>query len=233
MISGLLIQRRRRRLAEREAASLAGRLITAHEDERRRLARELHDDLTQRLARLAIDAAKIEQSPPGSNHGEPGRSMREELVRLSEDVHALSYRLHPSILEDLGLVDALQAECDTFSHAKSIPVELNTGDIPEELPHAVALCLFRVTQEALRNIARHAAASAVRISLLRQDHELHLSVEDNGKGFDAQRQRARPSLGLASMRQRIELIGGELDVETAVDQGTTVRACVPLEEAIK
>ena len=106
LISALVFQRARRRRAEREALGMSGRLLTAHEDERRRLARELHDDLTQRLARLAIDAGKLER-----NMGADGTAaeMRKDLVRLSEDVHALSYRLHPSVLDDLGLVEALSA----------------------------------------------------------------------------------------------------------------------------
>jgi signal transduction histidine kinase len=228
LISGLLIQRRRRRLAEREAEGLAGRLITAHEDERRRLSRELHDDLTQRLARLAIDAGKIEHSAPASNHGEPGRSMREELVRLSEDVHALSYRLHPSLLDDLGLVEALNAECDGFSRRESIPVEFKPRDVPRDVPPQTALCLFRVAQESLRNVARHAGASAVEVSLRKVDGGVEMVVHDNGTGFDPSHDRGRHSLGLASMKERVHLAGGELDIDTAPGQGTTVVAWVRL-----
>jgi signal transduction histidine kinase len=105
LIAALLLQRAGRRSAEREALGLSGRLLTAHEDERKRLARELHDDLTQRLARLAIDAGKLERGVAVS-----AAEMHKDLVRLSEDVHALSYRLHPSVLDDLGLVEALRAE---------------------------------------------------------------------------------------------------------------------------
>ncbi len=228
LISGLLIQRRRRRLAEREAATLAGRLITAHEDERRRLARDLHDDLTQRLARLAIDAGKIEQSAPVANHEQPGRSMREELVRLSEDVHALSYRLHPSLLDDLGLVEALNAECDGFSRRESIPVEFKPRDVPQDVPPQTALCLFRVAQESLRNVARHAGASAVEVSLRKVDGGIEMAVRDNGAGFDPAEDRARHSLGLASMKERMHLLGGELDIDSAAGSGTTVIAWVRL-----
>jgi signal transduction histidine kinase len=228
LISGLLIQRRRRRLAEREAESLVGRLITAHEDERRRLARDLHDDLTQRLARLAIDAGKIEHNGPVSNRNEDGRSMREELVRLSEDVHALSYRLHPSLLDDLGLVEALNAECDGFSRRESIPVEFKPRDVPRNVRPDTALCLFRVAQESLRNVARHAGASAVVVSLRKVDGGLEMAVRDNGTGFDSAQGRGRHSLGLASMKERIQLLGGELDVDSAPGQGTTVVAWVRL-----
>ena len=228
LISGLLIQMRRRRLAEGEAKNLAGRLITAHEDERRRLARDLHDDLTQRLARLAIDAGKIERSTPVSNHDYTGRSMREELVRLSEDVHALSYRLHPSLLDDLGLVEALNAECDGFSRRESIPVEFKPRDVPRDVRPDTALCLFRVAQESLRNVARHAGASAVEVSLRKVDGGLEIAVRDNGTGFDSTRDRGRHSLGLASMKERVHLLGGELDIDSAPASGTTVIAWVRL-----
>jgi signal transduction histidine kinase len=228
LISRLLIQRRRRRLAEREAEGLAGRLITAHEDERRRLARDLHDDLTQRLARLAIDAGKIERSAPVSNHDEAGRSMREELVRLSEDVHALSYRLHPSLLDDLGLVEALNAECDGFSRRESIPVEFKPRDVPRDVRPDTALCLFRVAQESLRNVARHAGASAVEVSLRKVDGGLEMAVRDNGTGFDSTQDRGRHSLGLASMKERVHLLGGELDIDSVPGSGTTVVAWVRL-----
>jgi signal transduction histidine kinase len=228
LISTLLIQRRRLRLAEREAKSLAGRLITAHEDERRRLARDLHDDLTQRLARLAIDAGKIERSPPDSNHEGPGRSIREELVRLSEDVHALSYRLHPSLLDDLGLVEALNAECDGFSRRESIPVEFKPRDVPRDVRPDAALCLFRVAQESLRNVSRHAGASAVDVSLRQVDGGLEMAVHDNGAGFDAAQDRGGHSLGLASMKERLHLLGGELDIDSAPGSGTTVIAWVRL-----
>ena len=228
LIAGLLIQRRRRRLAEDEAKNLAGRLITAHEDERRRLARDLHDDLTQRLARLAIDAGKIERSAPVSNHDEVGRSMREELVRLSEDVHALSYRLHPSLLDDLGLVEALNAECDGFSRRESIPVEFKPRDVPRDVRPDTALCLFRVVQESLRNVARHAGASAVEVSLRKVDGGLEIAVRDNGTGFDSTRDRGRHSLGLASMKERVQLLGGELDIDSVPGSGTTVVAWVRL-----
>ena len=159
---------------------MSGRLLTAHEDERRRLARELHDDLTQRLARLAIDAGKLERARGGRTH----RPMRKDLVRLSEDVHALSYRLHPSVLDDLGLVEALRAECDRVARSGELRVEVDAHDVPEAVPSETSLCLFRVAQEALNNAARHARASAVTVLLSPRDRGLQLAVSDNGSGFD-------------------------------------------------
>jgi len=211
-------------LSHREIQQLAGRLITAHEDERQRLARELHDDLTQRLARLAIDAGRMESA---ADAPEGVRPLREGLVRLSEDVHALSYRLHPSVLDDLGLVEALKAECDRVARGGELRVEVKASAVPAALPAEVSLCLFRVAQEALSNAARHAHASAVTVLLAPSGKGLQLAVSDNGSGFDPDRPRERASLGLASMRERVRLLQGEFDIESTPGRGTTVVAWVP------
>jgi signal transduction histidine kinase len=164
-LHGVTIDITKRRQAEEAARELSGRLINAQEEERSRLARELHDDVTQRLALLAIDAGRGEQILSSAAGGKAMRAMREGLIRLSEDVHALAYRLHPSILEDLGLIEALKTECERFGRVASIPVDLKAQEVPDPLPHAVALCLYRIAQEALRNVGRHARASAVQVSL--------------------------------------------------------------------
>ena len=225
LITALLVQRVRRRRAEKEALGLSGRLLTAHEDERRHLARELHDDLTQRLARLAIDAGRLEQRE-GGDRGVV-TTMRTDLVQLSEDVHALSYRLHPSVLDDLGLVEALRAECDRVARRGALRVEVDARGVPKALPVDASLCLFRVAQEALSNAARHAGASAVTVLLSPSGRGLRLAVSDNGSGFDPAGSRDRASLGLASMRERVRLVHGQLDIESAPGRGTTVVAWVP------
>jgi PAS domain S-box-containing protein len=212
-------------VSHREIQQLAGRLLTAHEDERRHLARELHDDLTQRLARLAIDAGRMESA---ADAPEGVRPLREGLVRLSEDMHALSYRLHPSILDDLGLVEALKTECDRVARRGDLRVEIEAGGLPATLPAEASLCLFRVAQEALNNTVRHARASAVTVLLSsRSTGGLQLAVSDNGSGFDADRPRDQASLGLASMRERVRLLQGELDIESTPGRGTTVLVWVP------
>jgi signal transduction histidine kinase len=211
-------------VSHREIQQLAGSLLTAHEDERRHLARELHDDLTQRLARLAIDAGRMESA---ADAPEGVRLLREDLVRLSEDVHALSYRLHPSVLDDLGLVEALRAECDRVAHTGELRVDVEASAVPAALPAEASLCLFRVAQEALSNAARHAHASAVTVLLSSQNSGLRLAVSDNGSGFDPERSRDHASLGLASMRERVRLLQGELDIESTPGRGTTVVAWVP------
>jgi signal transduction histidine kinase len=224
-------QRIRRRRAEGEAMTLSGRLITAHEDERRWLARELHDDITQRLAGLAIDAAKLSGAELSPSDIEARRSIRGGLVQLSEDVHDLSYRLHPSVLDDLGLVEALKAECERVARVESLQVDVKTDRLPQSMPKEVALGIYRVAQEALRNIARHAKASMVELSLALSDGGLLLTVTDNGGGFDPGAPARRPSVGHASMRERIRSLGGKLDIQSTPGMGTTVVAWVPIPRA--
>jgi len=225
---GALTDVTERHLAEEALRDVSRRLIVAQEDERARLARELHDDLTQRLARLAIDAGRVEQEGAGSPAEATMRLLREGLVCLSEDVHALSYRLHPSLLEDLGLAEALHVECDRFDSLSGIAVDLVLRDVPEEIPRGTAVCLFRVAQEALRNVDRHARARSVEVRLQGLDGGLQLAVRDDGVGFDAAVENGHRSLGHASMRERVHLVGGELDIESAPGLGTTIVAWVPL-----
>ena len=232
LISALLLQRARRRRAELEAVGLAGRLVTAHEDERRRVARELHDDVTQRLVGLTIEAAELETRARATPNGVAAHSIREGLVELGEDVHALSYRLHPSVIEDLGLLEALRIECDRVAHQGSLHVNFDCHDLPKKLPADTALCLFRVAQEALRNVERHARAKTVDVSVFRRDGGIGLAVRDNGAGFDASRTAERASLGLASMRERVRTLGGRLGIESRPGSGTSLSAWVPLVRAL-
>jgi PAS domain S-box-containing protein len=229
-LMGVTVDITDRKLAEEAARELSGRLIYAHEVERARLARELHDDVTQRLARLAIDAGRVEILNSDPEVRETMREVREGLVRLSEDIHALSYRLHPSVLEDLGLAEALKTEIERVARQESIPVTAKLGDIPESVPHDVALCLFRVAQESLRNVARHAKARTVEVAVRALDGGLQLAVRDDGAGFDPTLKRQRRTLGLTSMQERVRQLRGELDIESAPGRGTTVVAWVPLKK---
>lgn len=217
-----------RRRAEELAQAVTGRLLTVQEEERARLARELHDDITQRLARLAIDVGRCELGTADQTPAETAREVREGLVRLSEDVHALSYRLHPAVLEELGLAEALRTEADRFRRRENLRVELSLAGIPDQVPDPAALGLFRIAQEALRNVSRHAGASRVQLSLRGLDDGLQLAVSDDGRGFDPAVAGAGRTLGLASMRERIHLLGGELEIESQPGQGTTVLAWAPL-----
>jgi signal transduction histidine kinase len=151
--------------------------------------------------------------------------MRDELIRISEDVHDLSYRLHPSIVDDLGLIAALRAECSRTARSSDIEVDVRVGDVPEQIAPDVALCLFRVAQESLRNVVRHAHARSVDVSLERIGDALRLVASDDGKGFAQER---RGGLGLSSMRERVRQLGGRLSVDSAPGRGTSVTASVPL-----
>jgi signal transduction histidine kinase len=208
---------------------LAAKLLHAQEEERRRIAREMHDDWTQRLAVLGIDIAKLEQQIGSPEKALPLlRTMQEQLVELSEDVHALSRQLHPSILDDLGLVEALRSECAGFARREAITVEYRPEEVPTALSKDIALCVYRVAQEALRNIAKHAVVNEARVSLVASGPELVLRVEDHGAGFDPAGVRARPGLGLSSMEERVRLVGAELCVTSAPGRGTTVVVRIPL-----
>jgi signal transduction histidine kinase len=223
LLVGLLLQRARRRRAEQEARQLNGRILGAQEEERRRLGRELHDDVTPRLARLAIEARRL-QGPALVAQGFP---MHDELVRLSEDVHAFSYRLHPTVLDDLGLVDALQAECDRWARGQQLQVLFSARDVAESPATETATALFRIAQESLRNANRHAQARRVDVTLAPQDGGLRLSVHDDGIGIDDGAIDTQPGLGLASMHARAHQVGGWLQILGEPGAGTTVIAWVP------
>jgi PAS domain S-box-containing protein len=217
-----------RKQIEEARSDLRRRLIRAQEEEHRRIARELHDDLTQQLAVLAIDAGAIEHLPAcPTDIADRARAMREQLATLSESVHSLSRQLHPSIVDDLGLVDALRSECLSLKQRDGIGVEYSARDVPRDLPRGTALCVYRVAQEALRNVARHSRSSVAFVRLVGSECALVLRVRDKGIGFD-EGAGGRTGLGLESMRERVGLIQGRLAVRSRPGRGTTVTVRVPL-----
>ena len=223
-----LEERVRERTAE--LRRLARKLLHAQEEERRLLARELHDDFTQRLAALSIAAGKLEQEcdAPAEAVREGLRKVHRGLGKLSEDIHVVSRQLHPSILHDLGLADALQSECDAFFKREGVPAKCEARDVPEKVPDEVSLCVFRVAQHALRNVAKHADASQVQVTVTVEDRMIVLEVRDNGVGFEPGRRGDRVGLGLVSMEERVALVGGEFTITSKPYGGTTVAARVPL-----
>jgi len=220
-----------RKRAEEGLHDLSQRLIGAHEAERALLARELHDDVSQRLAVLAIDVGRAELAAPDRAQAEAMQEVRTGLVRLSEDIHSLAYQLHPSVLEELGLVEALRTECERRGRQGRLDLSLELEPLPAVIGKDAALCLFRVAQEALNNVTRHADTRAAKVMLRRADDGLLLAVSDGGVGFDPQSPGKVMSLGLASMRERVRLVHGTLDIESAPGRGTTILAWVPAEEA--
>ena len=214
---------------EESSRDLSQRLIQAHEAERARIARELHDDLSQRLAVLAIDIGRAELATQDRARAAELRGAREELVRMSDDVHSLAYQLHPSVLAELGLAEALRAECDRLRRQGQIHVSARLASEPAAVGPATALCLFRVAQEALSNVVHHAGARSATVALQSLDGGLLLTIQDDGIGFDPESPRASRSLGLLSMRERVQLVNGTLDLKSAPDEGTAVVVWVPLE----
>jgi two-component system sensor histidine kinase UhpB len=227
LVGALLLQHRRRRRAELASRDLGSRLINAHEEERRRIARELHDDLSQRLARLSIDASYVAANPEADVSREILQNMQPELVSVSKDVHDMSYRLHPSLLEDLGLGAALQAECDQLRRRSGLNIVERIGDLPVQPPRDVALCVYRIAQEALHNAIRHAKAGTIEIAVESGAQSLNLTVSDDGVGFEQAEDHTHIGLGLSSMRERARLVGGSLAIHSRPGQGTTVSLTVP------
>ncbi|MDH4131772.1 MAG: PAS domain-containing protein [Gemmatimonadota bacterium] len=224
---GVLRDITERKLAEAELGQLGRRLLAAHEAERALLARELHDDVTQRLAVLAIDVGRAESAAPDPAHATAMREIRQGLIRLSEDVHALAYQLHPSVLEELGLAEALRAECERVGRRDPLALTVEIDPVSTDLGPEAALCLFRVAQEALSNVRHHARARSASVTLRPMSGGWLLAVRDDGFGFALDQRASARTLGLVSMRERVRLVSGTLDIESAPGQGTTIVAWVP------
>jgi signal transduction histidine kinase len=208
---------------------LSGRLITAQEDERRRIARELHDDLQQRLALLAMELDGMAGRRSASTGDEApawARRLWQQTIEISSDIHRLSHRLHPGKLEALGLLKTVQGHCRELSQ-RGLRVTFTDDQVPESIPSDVALCAFRVVQEALQNVQRHSGTDQARLTMTGSDGTLRVVVADDGLGFDTAAA-VNGGLGLVSMRERLHLLGGRLTIESAPGRGTVVAFEVPL-----
>jgi len=228
LIISLLVQRRQRRSAELAQEKLSGQLISAYEDQHRAIARELHDDLSQRLARLAIDAGVIRPDQNGDTLDDKLRNLREDLASVSEDVHDMSYRLHPSLVEDLGIPAALRTECQRVRNYADVSIKEHISETHGNIPKNAALCAFRIAQEALNNAVRHARADRIEVILERDGQALKLEVSDDGRGFDTKQATPSGGIGLLSMRERVRLLDGTLSIRSTPGEGTTVSALLPL-----
>jgi signal transduction histidine kinase len=218
-----------RKLAEEALASVGSRLIEAHEEERTWIARELHDDIGQRIALLAVELERLDPRAPGSLVAdEPFQHARQRVFGLGKDIQALSHRLHSSKLEYLGLVTAARSFCHELSEQRHVGIEFKHSDIPAAIPGEVSLCLFRVLQEALQNAVKHSADQNFTVEVHGTEERISLTVSDSGIGFDWQDAMNRQGLGLISMRERLRLVNGELSIQSAPGRGTIVLAHVPL-----
>jgi len=213
-----------------EAGLLAGKLLNAQELERARVARELHDDITQRLAVMNIEVDNLEMQ-----HQSLAEPLKEKLQQLgidlgelSSDIHMISRQLHPSILYELGLIKAIETECNNYTRLRRISPTLDLDNTIKDVPKEIALCIYRILQEGLRNIGKHARASDIQVRLYMRKNTICLFLKDNGIGFDSASAKERAGIGLASMVERARLVNGDLSIESGTEIGTTIKLKIPI-----
>jgi PAS domain S-box-containing protein len=220
-----------RKRAEEALSSVSRRLIEAHEEERNRIARELHDDINQRIALLAVNLERLKRDLPAPvvvvSRGL--EEMREHVSNLASDVQALSHRLHSSKLEYLGIATAASSFCKELSESQGVEIDFHSEGLPKNLPQDIALCLFRVLQEALQNAVKHSGSHHLKVSLVGASNAIQLTVRDPGIGFDLQEAFEGTGLGLTSMKERLKLVRGELSIDSGPQRGTLILATVPLD----
>jgi signal transduction histidine kinase len=244
LIALILAHRSRRRHAEDAASSneaalrasdgrarqLAGRLITAQESERTRIARDLHDGLCQEIAGVSVAISHLKHHRGGVQDAavqEALCTLQQRTKALAESVRLLSHHLHPTVLQHVGLVAAVDALCAETERQYAVRVLFNGSDDLERIGANIELCLFRITQEALRNAFTHGGAKRAAVSITRSGRSLDLTVVDDGRGFDVAHARQNGGLGLLSIEERARLVGGELTVDSYLQQGTIVHASIP------
>jgi PAS domain S-box-containing protein len=214
---------------ETEAAltDMSGRLINAQEDERRRVARELHDDLNQRMALLSIELEQLGQMKGAVDLHARLDQLQNYAQEISADIHRISYKLHPSKLDHLGLAAAVKSLCQELSTKGGIKIEFQQSGFPTNLPPDVTLCLFRIAQEALGNCLKHSGATTARVKLESNAKEMFLSVADDGCGFNAKSKAMTSGLGFTSMRERLRIVGGDIRIDSQAMRGTRVEVSIP------
>ena len=216
--------------AENEIKLLSERLINAQEDERRRIARELHDDLSQEIAALSLSVTKLKRDVPENERGLRARTeqLHQRIVKLAEAARHLSHQLHPAVLEHSGVTAALRSYCAEFASLSGVEVTVEADGRFADLPSAVALCIYRVAQEALQNVARHSGEKSARVELKRSNGSVWFAVSDSGRGFQSGLSGGRSGLGLVSMKERTRLVHGTFQVESAPNRGTSLRVSIPI-----
>jgi PAS domain S-box-containing protein len=225
----------RRRLEEEaavragEVRALAANLLTAQEEERRRVSRELHDQICQQLASLIMGLGALAASPLPPDVQRRLIGLQAQVAKTSEETRHIAYNLHSSIIDDLGLVASLRNLCDQFSsHNPDIRLTVTAKAIPRAIPREAAACIYRVAQEALQNVAKHANARHISVALAKQKGTMALTITDDGAGFDLTAIKGQGGLGLVSMRERARLANGELTVDTKPRHGTRVKLALRL-----
>ena len=214
-----------------ELRDLAASLLSAQESERRRISRELHDDLSQKVAKLQFDIETLEQKVPFADTEDAKKSLRgvrDQTGTLANDLRRVAHGLHPSSLDHLGLAVALRSYAEEFSRSTAVQVQFKSRKVPRDIPAEVASCLYRIVQEALRNVGKHSSSAEVVIMLLGKPNSLDLSIHDNGMGFDSEAVRAKGGLGLISMQERVRLVQGHFSLKAQPGHGVLISVQIPL-----
>ena len=227
---GVSIDITERKRSEEALSGMTRKLIEAQEQERARIGRELHDDINQRIAMLALELEILGQNP--SEVESRVQELRRSVAELSNDVQALSHDLHSSKLEYLGVVAGMKSWCKEFSERQKLEIDFRS-DVSSALPLEVGLSLFRVLQEALNNAIKHSGVARVEVQLREDCGETHLDISDIGRGFDVEAALQGKGLGLTSMRERVRLINGTIAIDSKPNGGTTIRVRVPVESEQK
>jgi PAS domain S-box-containing protein len=227
-MSGFMVDVSETKHAEEAMRDLSGRLIAAQETERSRIARELHDDFNQRLALLSIELEQLGKQIQKPDLRQPCLKFQKQVQDISADIQGLSHRLHPAKLDHLGLSAAIRSLCEELSAGADLKIEFHQHRLPPTIPKDVALCLFRIAQEALRNCIKHSGADKAQVALSRTRDAIRLCVSDDGAGFDPKVRANERGLGFVSMRERLHVVSGELNVYSEPGCGTRVEVAVPL-----
>jgi PAS domain S-box-containing protein len=216
-------------LTEWERSMVPARLLQAQEQERTRIARDLHDDISQQLALVAIELGRFAQAPPESRIAfrDQVAHLIERVSQIARDVGAISRELHSSRLEMLGLRSAVRSLCERYANHYKVGVDFSEENLAGRIPNDISICLFRIAQEALRNGMKHSHASQFVVRLKGTPSTFELSVSDNGVGFDPEAIDVHRGLGLVSMRERLTLVRGTLEIKSKIQSGTEIRCSVP------
>jgi signal transduction histidine kinase len=212
-----------------QRAYLAADRVAAQEEERRRVSRELHDELGQRLGLLELQIAQMERELGGDSMVYSAlESLRGSVGEIADDLHRICCRLHPAILENLGLAIAVRSFCEEYTTWTNVRTRFTQCGVPSKLAPSIALCLYRVVQEALRNVAQHARATRAVVLMRGVEGAIEVSIKDNGCGFCVDGAGRNGRLGLVSLNERVKLAGGRFSIESAPDRGTRIHAWVPI-----
>jgi len=219
----------RRKEMEEAISGMSRKLIESQEQERARIGRELHDDINQRLALLALELEQLQDNP--SDVENRLQELRKQTIEISKDVQALSRELHSSKLEYLGAIKGMKSWCKEFGERQGMQIEFKSSEVQSFVAPEIGFCLFRILQEAVHNASKHSGAGRVEVQLWEDPGEIHLVISDSGRGFNSETAPQGRGLGLVSMRERVRLVNGTIAIESMLNGGTTIHVRVPLAPA--